>query len=998
MRNSNDTSRWRITLAATVAAACLLAITGIAQLIPGAGAESGPPTGEGLTKAAASPEPSHRHSRDVGVPGMREARLREIETVTLGPAHAREHAMLRRALRRKPAGSDQAGTDAQVASAAAAAPGAADSLDPAEVGRWGSSPAVTFPIVAIHTAVLPTGKVMVFSFEKSPYTNSAQVWLWDPATGEKVRKDPPLWQDPADGNVKSANIWCSGHTFTADGELVVFGGNLAFEGPTTNYKGLNKVYTFNPFTETWREQPDMRHGRWYPTGVRLADGRIPILSGWDESGTKAMNTDVELFTPAPALGGLGTTTLIGATGGAGQPPTGEYYPHMFSMPSGRALVVGPNTENSWFFDNVQAPSFAWSEAPDLIRRRTWGTAVPMPRAPQKIMALGGTDWSVNPSTTATEVFDESNPGLGWQAAKPNVIGRGHANTVLLPDGSMVQVGGGIGSKADAPSPQHAANPEQRQIELWDPATGEWRLGPAQLESRAYHSTAVLLPDGRVLSAGDDWNGGIESDTGEIYEPPYLFRGDRPTITSAPPTIKVGASFGVQTPNTNIKRAALVAPSAVTHAVDMNQRLIPLQVTQRSGCVDLVAPPNVHAAPPGYYMLFLLNDQGIPSVAKFVKLQTGGSAATCNAPLPPADTTAPSISVTTPSGGATVSGAVNVRATASDNIGVAGVRFKLDGANLGAEDTSSPYSTTWNTTQVENGTHDLTAVARDATGNTRTSNPVTITVANAGPDTTAPTVSLTAPAAGSTVTGTTDLIAQASDNVAVEAVQFQVDGANLGPEDNSAPYSVQWNSTDVPNGSHTLSARARDTAGNTQTSAAHTVTVSNAPPPAEPTPVEPGPGTPPSGPGPATAETQPPGSPPSGPADYAPVLSGLKVSPASFRKRTSVSFRLSEAAKVGLSFERKLAGQTVRGKRYIPLKRTLTVQGKAGANRVSLTRRLSAGRSVESGRYRVIALATDATGKRSAPARTSLRLLRPAKRRAKVVSLIRGPIGGSGVFG
>src|SRR6185437_4273852 len=130
---------------------------------------------------------------------------------------------------------------------------------------------------------------------------------------------------------------------------------------------------------------------------------------------------------------------------------------------------------------------------------------------------------------STEVFDENNASAGWQAAPPLVIGRAHANTVLLPDGSMVEVGGGIGNVATAPSPHHAANPEQRHIELWNPQTGEWRLGPEQAEYRAYHSTAMLLPDARVLSAGDDFNGGIEDDTGELYEPSYLFRGPRPTI-------------------------------------------------------------------------------------------------------------------------------------------------------------------------------------------------------------------------------------------------------------------------------------------------------------------------------------------------------------------------------------------------------------------------------------------------------------------------------------
>jgi hypothetical protein len=199
--------------------------------------------------------------------------------------------------------------------------------------------------------------------------------------------------------------------------------------------------------------------------------------------------------------------------------------------------------------------------------------------------------------------------------------------------------------------------------------------------------------------------------------------------------------------------------------------------------------------------------------------------------PPPDTTPPSASLSAPANGATVSGTVAVSASASDNVGVTGVQFKLDGANLGAEDTAAPYSVSWNTATAANGTHTLTATARDAAGNRTTSAAVTVTVNNAPPpDTTPPSVSLTAPASGATVSGTVAVSASASDNVGVAGVQFQLDGANLAAEDTAAPYSVSWNTTSVANGAHTLRATARDAAGNRTTSVAITVTVNNAPPP------------------------------------------------------------------------------------------------------------------------------------------------------------------------
>jgi hypothetical protein len=199
--------------------------------------------------------------------------------------------------------------------------------------------------------------------------------------------------------------------------------------------------------------------------------------------------------------------------------------------------------------------------------------------------------------------------------------------------------------------------------------------------------------------------------------------------------------------------------------------------------------------------------------------------------PPPDTTAPNVSITAPANGATVSGNVAVSASASDNVGVTGVQFRLDGANLGPQDTSAPYAVTWNTTLTGNGSHTLTAVARDAAGNTRTSAPITVTVSNAPPpDTTAPSVSITSPENGATVSGTINVTASASDNVGVTSVQFRLDGADAGPADTSAPYSVAWNTSTAADGTHTISAVARDAAGNTRTSSAITVTVSNGPPP------------------------------------------------------------------------------------------------------------------------------------------------------------------------
>jgi chitodextrinase len=200
-----------------------------------------------------------------------------------------------------------------------------------------------------------------------------------------------------------------------------------------------------------------------------------------------------------------------------------------------------------------------------------------------------------------------------------------------------------------------------------------------------------------------------------------------------------------------------------------------------------------------------------------------------------DQTAPTVSLSAPAANAVVNGSSTaVSATASDNVGVSGVQFKLDGANLGAEDTSSPYSVSWNTTSATNGNHSLTAVARDAAGNTTTSTAVTVNVDNA-----APTVSITSPTGGALVNGTVGVNATATDNAGgsgISKVEFYVDGT-LGSTDTSSPYSYSWNTTALALGSsHTLTAKAYDNAptANATTSSGVTVTVQDTTAPSTPT--------------------------------------------------------------------------------------------------------------------------------------------------------------------
>jgi hypothetical protein len=198
--------------------------------------------------------------------------------------------------------------------------------------------------------------------------------------------------------------------------------------------------------------------------------------------------------------------------------------------------------------------------------------------------------------------------------------RTYHTMVLLPDGNVLVTGGGQTTYAlDLPN-------AVLQAEMWAPATQQFSKLASAVAARLYHSTALLLPDGRVLVAGggrfdSGSNTGYDQLSAEIYSPPYLFNGVRPTISSAPSTIQYATNFTVGTPDASqISSAALVRLGAVTHAFDQNQRYVPLTFQQATGGLTVQSPSSANLAPPGYYMLFIVNSTGVPSVASIIQIQ------------------------------------------------------------------------------------------------------------------------------------------------------------------------------------------------------------------------------------------------------------------------------------------------------------------------------------------------------------------------------------------
>ena len=430
-------------------------------------------------------------------PGMTEGRLLRVETQVLGRAHALEHLRARREARRLAAHPPPKVKRSMVAAS------------PSVVGQW--SERYHVDVTAIHAVLLPTGKVLLFSYGTVEDTSIGT--LWDPATHTGKSIEMP-----------KQNIWCAGQTLLADGRVLVVGGNI-HKGDNPNFRGLDSIWIYDPWTEKWTFQGKMNDGRWYPTTTLLADGRVVITSGLSADGTGRVNADVDVFTPSADPSKPGTIQTV-------QQRQFNLYPFQFLMRDGRMMVAGPMRGDTALLNPA---TWTWNPGvPQLLGDHYYGSAVLLPDGPSgssKVMVIGGDQ------QTSTEVIDEEDLGAGWHLRKPLPEARRNANSVLTADGAIITIGGNGLNNYEEP---------RYDALRYDPAADTWSPLAPQLEERGYHSTALLLPDGRIVSAGDDGpsGGGTASDEIEVFSPPYLFKGPRPTIMSAPDEVRYGAGFSV----------------------------------------------------------------------------------------------------------------------------------------------------------------------------------------------------------------------------------------------------------------------------------------------------------------------------------------------------------------------------------------------------------------------------------------------------------------------
>jgi hypothetical protein len=435
----------------------------------------------------------------------------------------------------------------------------------AQVGQWSAvQPA---PIVQLHLHLLPDGKVLSWGKFGEPQ-------LWDPATGSFTAVPSP------------SRLFCAGHDFLPDGRLFVAGGHIE------DFHGLPNANVFDPGTATWQALPPMAAGRWYPTTTTLPNGDVLTLAGTDTGAADVTIPEV--------WDGAGWRQLTGAAFVL------PYYPRMFVAPDGRVFYAGEG-QQSLYLDVTGTGR--WTGGPRrLFGTRDYGSAVMY--EPGKILYVGGGD----PPTNTAEVIDLNEPNPVWRSTGSMRFRRRQMDATLLPTGEVLVTGGTEGNGFNNPvGAVHIA-------ELWSPATGRWTRMAANRVTRIYHGTTLLLPDGRLLHTGSGDAGGTVNELNfELYSPPYLFQGPRPTMSGAVPGIVAyGDTVVVETPDAaGIAKVTLIRLGSVTHALDQGQRLVPLTFSKVANGVSIAFPATGMIAPPGPYMLFLVNGSGVPSEGKIV---------------------------------------------------------------------------------------------------------------------------------------------------------------------------------------------------------------------------------------------------------------------------------------------------------------------------------------------------------------------------------------------
>jgi Domain of unknown function (DUF1929)/Legume lectin domain/Chitobiase/beta-hexosaminidase C-terminal domain/PKD domain len=557
-------------------------------------------------------------------------------------------------------------------------------------GLWQTLP-YTMPINPVHAHLLYTGNVLVISGTGNDPANSLmQAALWNPQAGSITVQ------------TLEYDMFCNGLVGLPDGRVLIAGGTLSYK---PSFLGYQRLSTYDPATGLFTDEPSMAHGRWYPNATMLGNGSVMIYSGYSETGPT--NNTIEIFSESAGLGAPLTT-----------PWTPPLYPRLHLLPNGNIFYSGSTSPS-----NIYNPSTnTWTmgvAATNYGGSRLYGSSVLLPLTPAnnydpKVMIFGGG----TPATATSEVIDLGAATPAWAYGPSMSSPRIEMDATLLPNGKILLTGGSTNDEDLTTAHLNA--------DMYDPVANTMSSAGTEAFARLYHTVTLLMPDATVWVAGSNPAQGTYQPEMEIYTPPYLFNADgtlatRPTITSVSTSILgYGSSFSVQTPDaltSNIASVVLMRNGSSTHAFDMDQRYVGLSFTTDTvnGVLNLTSPPNSNIAPPGYYMLFILNSSGVPSLASMVQISSAP------ADVPPTGTiTNPASNVTVNAGGSVSFAGTG---TSTDST-ISSYRWTFFDGTPSSSNAQNPGSVTYSIP----GTHVATLTVTDAQGITDPHPPsVTVTV-------------------------------------------------------------------------------------------------------------------------------------------------------------------------------------------------------------------------------------------------------------------------------
>jgi NPCBM/NEW2 domain/Domain of unknown function (DUF1929) len=512
--------------------------------------------------------------------------------------------------------------------------------DAANKGTFGPLQ-TNWPTIAVHTAMLPSRKVLTWLSQDTDgglrddtgvAHSSTKAWLWNP--------DDNKFTEVFNS---STDIFCAGATSDFEGNLIVAGGNLG------GRRGSRDINKFDAGKNEWKKIGTMNTGRWYPTVKALPNRDLLAIGGNSETvPLVASNPPTDPgainFIPDVIRSDGNVRRLTNASSDENVNPNGpawsshneeeHYYPWMFVAPNGKVFYAGPRNRTVW----LDTGEGTWSNGVGAAdgQYRKYGSSVMYDIGKILVLAggpgdgTGGCPEGSKCGYTSSKLIDINSGTAQTLTGGEMKYKRVHANATVLPDGQVIVIGGSQNGNVNGNNFDDTYS--VLESELWSPATNSFKPAATMQTSRNYHSTALLLPDGRVLSAGGGGCGtGCPQNhaNAEIYYPPYLFKKDgsgqlveRPVITQAPDTASYGASFEISSPDATItKSAVLMHLGSATHAFDQGQARVPIAIERRGvGVLRLTAPANANIAPPGVYMLYIIDAAGVPSIAKMIKLQ------------------------------------------------------------------------------------------------------------------------------------------------------------------------------------------------------------------------------------------------------------------------------------------------------------------------------------------------------------------------------------------